>query len=79
MRGRQKGRPTKWVEGSIDQGVEINRTGVSFTVWQKWKRKDKRIGALKVSVGGVRWLPAGGKAYRQRSWGEVADWLSTPD
>ena len=74
MRGRQKGRPTKWV---IDQGLDINRTGVSFIVWKKWKRNRKMVGTLIVSVGGVRWLPARGEAYRQKSWGKVADWLST--
>jgi hypothetical protein len=56
--------------------VAVNRTGFRFTVWEKWKRKDKRVGTLAVNVGGLRWLPANGKAYRRRSWDEVAELLS---
>jgi len=76
MKGRQKGRPTKWVHAGVEQFVAVNRTGFRFTVWEKWKRKDKRVGTLAVNVGGLRWLPANGKAYRRRSWDEVAELLS---
>jgi hypothetical protein len=76
MKGRQKGRPTKWVSASVDQWLGVDKTGFRFRVWEKWARKDKRVGELTVSVGGLRWLPAKGKARRRRSWQEVADWLS---
>jgi hypothetical protein len=76
MKGRQLGRPTKWVQAQIGQHVRVNRTGFSFVVWEKWKRVENRVGTLTVSVGGLRWLPTHGRATRRRTWLEVADWLS---
>lgn len=76
MRGRQPGRPTKWVYANVDQWFEVTRTGVSFEVWRKWKRKEQKLGTLVVSVGGLRWRPASGKYHRWRRWDKVADWLS---
>jgi hypothetical protein len=76
MKGRQKGRPTKWVHAHMEQAVGVDRTGFRFVVWEKWKRTEKRVGTLTVSVGGLRWLSANGKARRRRSWGEVADMLN---
>lgn len=75
MKGRQPGRPTKWVYAHVGQWVDVDRTGFKFVVCQKWKHKEKRIGTLTVSVGGLRWLPAKGKARRRRTWTEVGDWL----
>ena len=75
MKGRQKGRPVKWVDGSIDQWLGINTTGMSFVVYNKWKRNRKKLGTLTVSVGGIRWRPANGKMKRRRSWNEVAELL----
>jgi len=60
MKGRQPGRPTKWVSAHVEQKIEVNKAGVSFAVWDKWKRKQKMLGTLTVSVGGVRWRPANG-------------------
>jgi hypothetical protein len=76
MKGRQTGRPTKWVAASVDQWLEINKIGFRFAVWDKWKRKGKMVGTLTVSVGGLRWLPANGKAQRRISWREVSELLS---
>jgi hypothetical protein len=77
MKGRQSGRPTKWVYATVDQWLHVDKTGFRFAVWEKWKRKEKKVGTLTVSVGGIRWLPARGKAQRWRTWQEIADWLST--
>lgn len=76
MKGRQPGRPTKWVSASVEQKIEVNKAGVSFAVWDKWKRKQKMLGTLTVSVGGVRWRPANGKYNRWRNWNAVAEWLT---
>ena len=76
MKGRQAGRPTKWVYASVEQWVDVNKAGFRFAVWRKWKRNRKKLGTLIVSIGGVRWLPARGKAHRRRSWQSIADWLS---
>ncbi len=76
MKGQQKGRPTKWVRASVGQWIDVDRTGFKFAVWEKWKRKERMVGTLTVSVGGLRWLPANGKAQRCRSCSEVAEWLS---
>ena len=76
MKGRQPGRATKWVHASVEQGIYVDRTGFKFAVWEKWKRKERMVGTLTVSVGGLRWLPANGKAQRRHNWVEVAEWLS---
>jgi hypothetical protein len=79
MKGRQKGRPTKWVRASVEQWVDVNKTGFLFEVSRKWKRNQKTVGTLTVSVGGLRWLPANGKATRRKPWHEVAEWLTKRD
>jgi hypothetical protein len=76
MKGRQKGRPTKWVWASVEQWIDVNRTGFKFYVSPKWKRKSKTTGTLIVSVGGLRWRPAKGKITRWWNWNEVEEWLT---
>jgi hypothetical protein len=76
MKGRQKGRPTKWVSASVEQWIDVNKAGFRFHVAPKWKRNTKTTGTLIVSVGGLRWLPRSGKRTRWWSWDEVADLLS---
>jgi hypothetical protein len=76
MKGRQKGRPTKWVRASVEQWIDVNRTGIKFDITRKWKRRSKKLGTLIVSVGGLRWLPAKGKATRWQDWNRVKDWLT---
>ncbi len=39
MRGRQKGRPTKYVKASIQEPIWLGRAGIQFDVWDKWERK----------------------------------------
>ena len=53
----------------------VGSTGITFEVWGKWRKKDKKLGTLTVSVGGLRWHPAKGKWTRRHDWREVADWL----
>lgn len=76
MRGRQKGRPTKWVYASVEQGMYVDLAGFKFDVWEKWARTKRKVGTLTVSVGGLRWLPPKGKAKRWKKWDDVALWLS---
>jgi len=71
MRGRVPGRPTKWLEATINQRVTIGKPGMKFEIWRKWKRTDKKLGTLTVSVGGLRWLPGRGKKERRATWGAV--------
>jgi hypothetical protein len=73
MKGKQKGRPTKWVFASILEDFRITRRGVQFEIWEKWKQKDRKLGTLTVSVGGLRWLPQNGKRARQKSWATISD------
>ena len=75
MKGRQKGRPTKWVSASVGEYIDIGKPGIEFEVWEKWKQKRRKLGTLTVSVGGLRWWPHKGKVSRQRSWDELANWL----
>jgi hypothetical protein len=75
MKGRQKGRPTKWVFATIAEYFDIGKRGVKFEIWRKWKKKDGKFGTLTVSVGGLRWRPQNGKLSRQKSWDDVARFL----
>jgi hypothetical protein len=77
MKGRQKGRPTKWVSATITEYFGIGKRGVTFEVWEKWKQKDRKLGTLTVSVGGLRWRPQNGKLSRQKTWASVSDWFKT--
>ena len=76
MRGRQPGRPTKWVTASVEQVVDVDRVGIMFHVWRKWSKSGGRIGTLLVNNGGLRWRPAQGKYLRRKTWRQVADFLS---
>jgi hypothetical protein len=76
MKGRQKGRPTKYVKAQISETFWVYRTGIQFEVWEKWKQKDKKVGTLIVSVGGLRWKPSHGKLSRQKTWDVVSNWLN---
>ena len=75
MKGRRKGRATKWVSAQVEQAIDITRPGVKFEVWGKWKKKDRKLGTLVVSVGGLRWKPLNGKISRPRNWNDVSDWF----
>lgn len=35
MKGRQKGRPTKWVSASVGESISVGKPGVTFEVWGK--------------------------------------------
>ncbi len=78
MKGRQPGRPTKVVSTRILEYVDIGKRGVQFEVWEKWKRKRRKLGTLIVTVGGLRWRPQSGKRLQQKNWDDVADWFVPP-
>jgi hypothetical protein len=75
MKGRQPGRPTKWVKARLLEYVEVGKPGIQFEVWEKWKRNRRKLGTLIISVGGLRWRPTSGKLSRQKSWETLANWL----
>jgi len=76
MKGKQKGRPTKWVTAGVNQPIEIGKPGVTFEVWEKWKRKHTKLGTLTVSVGGLRWWPTNAKKDRGISWSRFAELMA---
>jgi hypothetical protein len=75
MKGRQKGRPTKWVTASVLEFVSIGKPGIQFEVWEKWKKTRRKLGTLTVSVGGLRWRRQSGKLSKQKSWDVLAEWF----
>ena len=75
MRGRRPGRPTKWLQATVKERLSVSTTGIRFEVWSKWKKKDKKLGTLTVSVGGLRWRPESGKKDRRRTWEQVDEWF----
>jgi hypothetical protein len=48
MKGRQKGRPTKWVTAKVRENFGVGKPGVRFEVWTKWRRNRKKLGMLTV-------------------------------
>lgn len=79
MAGRAMGRPTKWVTANIGESVGIGRTGVTFEVWSKWKKKRKKLGTLVVSVGGLHWWPHKATMARLLTWNEFAESFNPSD
>jgi len=75
MKGRQKGRPTKWVTIRLGEYVNVGKRGAEFEVWEKWRKKDRKLGTLTVTVGGLAWRPSNGKRFLRRSWNTVATWF----
>ena len=75
MKRRRKGRPTKRVLATVRELVPVGKPGVTFEVWDKWRRKRRKVGTLTVSVGGFRWWPRDSPNYRQRNWERVAEWF----
>lgn len=75
MRGRRPGRPTKWLKATVNEALDVSTSGIKFEVWTKWKKKDKKLGTLTVSVGGLRWRPDSGKKDRRKSWDKVSTWF----
>jgi hypothetical protein len=78
MRGRQPGRPTKWVQAQVHEKLDVGKPGATFVVWSKWKRTDRKLGTLRINVGGLRWRAANGKKTTMRSWTEIAEWFDGP-
>lgn len=76
MKGRQKGRPVKWVSASIREWIDIGKPGITIEVWDKWAKKRKKFGELTVSVGGLRWWPHKKVHGRQVSWDTLAAWFA---
>jgi len=74
--GRQKGRPTKWVSAAVQESIAVGKPGVEFEVWDKWRKKRRKLGTLTVSVGGLRWWPHKAPKYRQVSWDRFAAWFT---
>jgi hypothetical protein len=59
----------------VNESLDVSTGGIKFEVWTKWKKKDKKLGTLTVSVGGLRWRPESGKKDRRLSWDEVSAWF----
>jgi hypothetical protein len=75
MRGRVQGRATKWLRATVNESIDVGKSGMRFEIWQKWRKKDKKLGTLTVSVGGLRWRPESGKKDRRVSWDELSEWF----
>jgi len=41
---------------------------MKFEVWEKWKQKDKKVGTLIVSVGGLRWRSNKKGSFITKDW-----------
>jgi hypothetical protein len=77
MKGRVRGKPTKWVHASIAETVAIGKPGMTFEIWDKWRKKRRKVGTLTISVGGLRWWPHKAPAARQRTWDELDLWFNS--
>lgn len=70
---RQKGRPTKRVLATVQELLSVGKPGVTFEIWDRWRRKRRKIGTLTVSVGGLRWWPRDSPNYRRLTWEQFAE------
>jgi hypothetical protein len=52
MKGRQRGRPTKRVLATVREPLPVGKPGVTFEVWDKWRRKRRKLGTLTVTWAG---------------------------
>ncbi len=77
MKGRQRGRPTKWVIASVSEAISVGKPGLTFEVWDKWRKKRRKLGTLTISVGGLRWWPHKAPRERQRTWEELDLWFNS--
>jgi hypothetical protein len=68
---------TKRSKATVNEALDVSTSGIKFEVWTKWKKKDKKLGTLTVSVGGLRWRPDSGKKNRRRSWDDVNTWFDS--
>ncbi len=50
---------------------------MKFEIWEKWKQKDKKVGTLIVSVGGLRWRSSKKGKYITRDWNVLEKFFST--
>jgi hypothetical protein len=74
MKGRQKGRPIKWVSANVREPLSIGKRGVEFEIWDKWSKKSQRkLGTLTINVGGLRWRPCNGKLSKKMSWDDLSE------
>jgi hypothetical protein len=56
----------------VEEAIAIGKAGVTFEIWDKWKRKRRKLGTLTVSVGGLRWWPHKSPKPRPINWEELA-------
>jgi len=54
-----QGRPSKWASVKIKQDIWLDKAGIKIVVWDKWGKK--RLGNLRISIGGLRWYPYKGR------------------
>jgi hypothetical protein len=80
MRGRQKGRPTKWATASINEPITIGKAGLTVEVWQKWKKtRPAKLGTLVVSIGGLRWRPVRSRSEWWTRWEAFGKWITNAE
>jgi hypothetical protein len=72
MKGRQPGKPTNHVTATLNGTVRVGKLGVTFEVWDKWKKKRRKLGTMTVSVGGLRWWPNNGRKDRGMRLAKIA-------
>jgi hypothetical protein len=78
MKGRQPGRPTKWVLASVSESIWVGKPGFTVEIWDKWKKNNKpgkKLGTLKVNVGGLRWRAGAKQKEHRRTWDDLKAWF----
>jgi hypothetical protein len=70
-----RGKFSKWTRATIDEELWLGKVGIKFEVWTKYKKQRKKLGTVRVTVAGLRWLPHMGKREIRRSWDQVAGWF----
>jgi hypothetical protein len=65
------------VIASVSEAIAVGKPGLTFEVWDKWRKKRRKLGTLTISVGGLRWWPHKAPRERQRTWEELDLWFNS--
>ncbi len=69
-----KGKPSKWVNLSINEEIYLTKAGIQITVWHK--NKSKHTGKYFISVGGISFIPYDKSKKKRRSWDEIQEFIT---
>jgi hypothetical protein len=65
--------PSHTVKLKVAHAVDVGNVDVEFEV----RKGNGLLGRVKVSKGGIDWIPSNARNARKATWQEFADWMMT--